>query len=63
MREIAEKEDVLLCPNLFGSLEAPTTANCGEEKKARAAASVAILREAVIEGMEYNGINWVVSWV
>lgn len=34
--------DVLLCPNFVGSLDAPTTANWGEEKKARAAASVAM---------------------
>lgn len=35
---------VLLCPNLVGSDEAPTTANVGEEKNVRAAASVAILK-------------------
>jgi hypothetical protein len=34
---------VPLCPNLVGSLEAPTTAKYGAEKKVRAAASVAIL--------------------
>ena len=33
--------NILLCPNFDGSLEAPTTANWGEEKKRRAAASVA----------------------
>lgn len=53
-RRECEGEDVLLCPNLFGSLEAPTTANWGEEKKARAAASVAILREAVIGLRRYG---------
>jgi hypothetical protein len=34
-----------MCPYLLGSLDAPTTAKYGEEKKARAAASVAILGE------------------
>lgn len=34
---------VLLWPNLVGSEDAPTTAKCGERKKVRAAASVAIL--------------------
>ena len=29
-----------LCPNLAGSEEAPATANCGEEKKVRTAASI-----------------------
>ena len=34
---------VLLCPNLAGLELAPTTAKCGEDIKARAVASVAIL--------------------
>jgi len=39
---------VLLWPNLVGSLDAPTTANCGAEKKAFAAASVAIVDSDLI---------------
>lgn len=29
-----------MCPNLDGSEDAPATANCGEEKKVRNAASI-----------------------
>jgi len=35
--------EVLLCPNFVGSEDAPTTAKYGAAKKARAAASVAIV--------------------
>jgi hypothetical protein len=37
-----KERDILLWPNLVGSLLAPTTAKYGAEKKALAAASVAI---------------------
>ncbi len=39
---------ILLCPNLVGSLEAPTTAKLGEEKNVRTAASVAILNSDLL---------------
>lgn len=34
--------DILLCPNLDGSFEAPTTAKVGVAKNARAAASAVL---------------------
>lgn len=36
---------ILLCPNFLGSLLAPTTANCGEEKNIFAAVSVAMIEK------------------
>lgn len=41
-REARKYYNLLLCPNFAGSEDAPTTAKYGEEKKVRAAASVAI---------------------
>ena len=48
--------ELLLWPNLVGSLDAPTTANCGAEKKAFAAASVAIVDNDLILPIE-DGLN------
>lgn len=55
MREGRGEGDGLLWPNLEASLEAPTTAKEGREKKARAAVSPAILYRRLEKGMRLFG--------